>query len=1274
MKNTLMKKRIVSVMAAAVMSVSSAAGAFGTELANTVSTANAAGSVDVGTLDFSVRQAGNAVYASPNGSGDGSSQSSPTSVANAVKKVTAGGTVYLLAGTYKLSDTLTIKSDNKGTSSAYKNMRPVDNAKVVFDFSNEALGQRGINLEGEYWHLYGFDICNAGDNGLYLSGNNNIVEMLTLHNNQDTGLQVSQSSGNWPSNNLIKNCTSYDNCDDATMENADGFAAKLTCGGGNVFDGCISYNNSDDGWDLYAKPETGPIGVVTIKNCVAFRNGFTTDGRGWGDCDGNGFKLGGGGVGTRHIVQNCLAFENLHCGFTDNNNPEFGDMTNCTAYNNDIGGEGKANYMVYRCSSSAKIKGCVSYYNQSNMSSINVKGNSGNCTKHGSDKWKGSLSDSLSYKGSSLNYISSTSASGGEVSGTSASLSDSGFKSVKAPSMSTNFHTAWRNSDGSINLGGFGDTTGTYGNIGSHLSSGSSSSTPVVTTTAMSSTPAVTTTKASSSSTPSTGGYDHDFTASGLSSSFYTISGNLSTSKGTVSYNGKTLTQCLKMETATSISFNAGSSGTLTLVFAEPTATAKINGTKYTASNGIITATVNAGTNTITKADSCNLFYMSFSGTGSAAPTTTVAPTTTAKPSTTGGNSQPATTTQSGGSQQVYTGDIKLVSAGGWNEMAWLEVSGIKDSDVSGVSYSGATSGTLTGNDLKYLVRDTSKGVRVDITGLKAGTYSITLNTSKGIVTKSNISVTAQDRSGYAHYNYTSGVGAYNDDGTLKANAVVLYVDNNNKDTVSVTSKDGTTVTGIGNILNSSGKDSGNGKTTNGGTANSNSGIIEKLAKDGTPLVVRIVGTVKQPKGVTEYNTVNYGGSVGDNGGMCRMQSGKDITIEGIGTDAVIDGWGLHFIAQSGSPTLGKSFEVRNIAFKNVPEDCIGMEGVQEGSTLTASVERCWIHNNEFYVPSISNPAESDKAQGDGACDFKRGQYFTNSYNYYEGYHKTNLVGASDSNLQFNITFHHNYWNKCESRGPLARQANIHMYNNVFEGQTSYCQNPRANAYIFSEYNLFSNSKNPGTLKSGGVIKSYKDTFSNCKGDMNATVVSSKTEKVSNSCQISDFDTNSSKSYIPSGDYKLDTDTSKLLSAFEKDGGCMDEMNLSAGDLTTGGTVEAPATTTTTAIPTTTTTTAAPTTTTTTAPETTTTTTSAPATTTTVPEGEESGILGDANNDGIVSVADATLIMQFLANPNGFKLTSSNQADCAGSSDGVTSEDALAIQKYISGKDVTFTK
>ena len=481
-----------------------------------------------------------------------------------------------------------------------------------------------------------------------------------------------------------------------------------------------------------------------------------------------------------------------------------------------------------------------------------------------------------------------------------------------------------------------------------------------------------------------------------------------------------------------------------------------------------------------------------------------------------------------------------ITASAGWFESAyveWAEVSGADGYNVY-VATAGSSSWTKLDSEL---VRKSGSGFRADAVGLKAGNYQLKVVPTVGgaeqsskALTTDTLKVDAYDRSGYAHFNYTEGVGAYNDDGTLKDNAIVIYVTNENKNTVSVTSKDGTTVTGIGNILGSTGMDVGGGRNAKGGKANSNSDILRKLAEDGTPLVVRIIGNVKgasstnltsatsEIDGLTQYDGIDFGGSVGDNGFMARMSGGKNITIEGIGYDATIDGWGLHFICQTAdyAKGFGRSFEVRNLSFKNVPEDCVGMEGQQEGSTLTAPVERCWIHNCTFYAPTISSPAESDKDGGDGACDFKRGNYFTNSYCYYNGYHKTNLVGSSDDSLQYHLTYHHNYWKNCESRGPLARNANIHMYNNIFDGQTSYCMNPRANAYIFSEYNMFYMSKNPVEVKSGAV-KSYNDSFASCTGENNATIVTDKSQKVSTSNKYANFDTNSTVSYIPSGDYIL---------------------------------------------------------------------------------------------------------------------------------------------------------
>ena len=404
------------------------------------------------------------IFCSPNGTGSGDSEKDPTSVTNAISKLTAGHTIYLLGGTYKFSEMILIDSSNSGTANAMKTIKPYNGADVVFDFSGQGeanASKRGIVLDGDYWHFYGFEITKAADNGMLLSGSNNTVERMVFNDNQDTGLQLSRYNtsaatiADWPSNNLILNCTSKNNCDDKTMENADGFAAKLTCGEGNVFDGCMSYNNSDDGWDLYAKTETGPIGVVTIQNCAAFRNGYTEFGEGYGNCDGNGFKLGGGGVGTAHVVKNCLAFENLNCGFTDNNNPKLGSLTNCTAYNNNLGGNKKYNIACYRCTDpGADFSNVISYFSKGNLTSnLGVSG-----VAVANDKFWGTIQNSIYYNGAYYQVGEKTAIdnkNNTKVGTKGAAISDDDFEAVTVPQMGTDFDTAWRNSDGSINTHGF---------------------------------------------------------------------------------------------------------------------------------------------------------------------------------------------------------------------------------------------------------------------------------------------------------------------------------------------------------------------------------------------------------------------------------------------------------------------------------------------------------------------------------------------------------------------------------------------------------------------------------------------------------------------------------------------------------------------------------------------------------------------------------------------------------------------------------------------------
>ncbi len=472
----------------------------------------------------------------------------------------------------------------------------------------------------------------------------------------------------------------------------------------------------------------------------------------------------------------------------------------------------------------------------------------------------------------------------------------------------------------------------------------------------------------------------------------------------------------------------------------------------------------------------------------------------------------------------------QFTEVGGWYESIYAVLSGVTDAQVIGVSWSGKASGSLAGEDLKYLVRDTADGVRLDIPGLSAGTYTLTVNTTLGTLTQKDIQVTAFDRSGYAHYQYTDGVGAYRDDGTLKDNAIVLYVTNENKNTVTLTTKDGTSVSGIGNILNSSGA-AGVSK----GASNTNKGILQKLANQGSPLVVRIIGNVTAPEGLTAWGSIDYGGNTDDNGSLAKMQNCRNITIEGIGSGAVCNGWGFSVECKTGdfSKGLGKSFEFRNLTFQNVPEDCIGFSGKSANGVLTDPVERCWVHHCAFYGPNgiKDASADQDKGQGDGAFDFKLGQYCTMSYCYFEAYHKTSLVGGGDSQMQYHITWHHSYWKNCESRAPLGRQANMHMYNNVVEGQSSYCMSLRANLYIFSEYNYYLNSKNVVDSNTGGVCKSYNNTLINStypKENTHLVIVSDKNTQVESANKYANFDTDPSLSYIPSGNYTLLTDPATI--------------------------------------------------------------------------------------------------------------------------------------------------
>ncbi|MBR6753096.1 MAG: right-handed parallel beta-helix repeat-containing protein [Clostridia bacterium] len=277
------------------------------------------------------------IHVSPAGTPSGrGTKDSPVNLATAVQYARPGQTIQLSEGTYNFVSPLRIPHGMDGTATQPIRMvaDPEAGSRPVLDFKGLTAG---IIHGGDYWYFCGFDVTGAanGQKGFQVSGHYNTLENIHTYHNGNTGIQISRYAGSdpvseWPSHNLILNCTSWGNAD-AGYEDADGFAAKLTSGEGNVFDGCVAYNNADDGFDLYAKIETGPIGPVVIRNSVAYANGILEDGTIGGN--GNGFKLGGSNIPGGHQLLNSYAFFNRSKGIDSNSCPDV-KVENCVSYNN----------------------------------------------------------------------------------------------------------------------------------------------------------------------------------------------------------------------------------------------------------------------------------------------------------------------------------------------------------------------------------------------------------------------------------------------------------------------------------------------------------------------------------------------------------------------------------------------------------------------------------------------------------------------------------------------------------------------------------------------------------------------------------------------------------------------------------------------------------------------------------------------------------------------------------------------------------------------------
>ena len=292
-------------------------------------------------IDFTVTyktigEAGQSIWVAPDAKGSGSKED-PMSIYDAVKYVQPSQQIVLMEGTYKLESSLKIARGINGTAEnmIYMVADPAATTRPVLDFQELSTG---MIIAGDYWYFKGFDVTRSANaqKGIQVSGNHNTLDQINAYHNGNTGIQISRLNStdeyeNWPSYNLILNCTSYGNAD-AGYEDADGFAAKLTVGDGNVFDGCIAHHNADDGWDLFAKVQTGSIGVVTIKNSIAYANGYLEDGTDAGN--GNGFKMGGDSMPGAHVLDNCISFCNKAKGIDSNSCPDI-KIKNSTSIDNE---------------------------------------------------------------------------------------------------------------------------------------------------------------------------------------------------------------------------------------------------------------------------------------------------------------------------------------------------------------------------------------------------------------------------------------------------------------------------------------------------------------------------------------------------------------------------------------------------------------------------------------------------------------------------------------------------------------------------------------------------------------------------------------------------------------------------------------------------------------------------------------------------------------------------------------------------------------------------
>lgn len=391
-------------------------------------------------------------------------------------------------------------------------------------------------------------------------------------------------------------------------------------------------------------------------------------------------------------------------------------------------------------------------------------------------------------------------------------------------------------------------------------------------------------------------------------------------------------------------------------------------------------------------------------------------------------------------------GVIQITEAKGWQESAYLKWA----------PFEGASSYNVYVGDKKIdaqLIRQYASYYRADVLGLKAGTYSVKVvpvnaegTEIAGANTVSNLVVKNYNREGFAHFKY-DGVGAYNNDGTLKAGAKVLYITAKTAKTVSTTVNTGKlkTITGLQSIIDAYSK-----------------------GKDKTPIAFRIIGKVN----LSDLDHISSSAE-----GLQVKGAMMNMTFEGVGDDATVYGFG--FLLRE-----AESVEFRNFAIMRCLDDAMSLD------TKNSHV---WIHNMDLFYGKKGGAA--DQAKGDGTVDIKGdSKYVTVAYNRFWDNGKASMCGMKSETGENWITYHHNWFDHSDSRMARVRTMSVHMYNNYYQHNDVYGIGATSGSSIFMESNYFDAVKRPimsslqgtdakgdGTFsgEKGGLIKAYGNVFAN---------------------------------------------------------------------------------------------------------------------------------------------------------------------------------------------------